>query len=75
MNEKWFFFQGSLAEVAVADESDIAKKSSKLSFNEAAALPIAYITSLQGLRDYGKLTFVTHMCITFMEDRGKIQWS
>ena len=45
--------QGGLADVAVADASDIAKKSSKLSFVEAAALPIAYITSLQSLRDYG----------------------
>jgi len=54
-DEVYGFSKGSLAEVAVADESDIAKKSSKLSFNEAAALPIAYITSLQGLRDYGKL--------------------
>ena len=37
----------------MANSSEIAKKSSKLSFVEAAALPIAYITSLQSLRDYG----------------------
>ena len=48
--------QGSLAQCAVASQDEIAKKSSKLSFPEAAALPVTYLTSLQSLRDYGKLT-------------------
>ena len=47
--------QGSLAQCAVASEDEIAKKSTKLSFPEAAALPVTYLTSLQSLRDYGKL--------------------
>ena len=47
--------QGSLAQSAVANVDEISKKSSKLSFTEAAALPVTYLTSLQSLRDYGKL--------------------
>ena len=47
--------QGSLAQVSVADADAIAKKSSKLSFSEAASMPVTYLTSLQSLRDYGKL--------------------
>lgn len=47
---------GSLAEVVVADADAISKKSTKLSFPEAAALPVTYLTSLQSLRDYGKLS-------------------
>jgi len=54
-DEVFGFAKGSLCEVSVANASEIAKKSSKLSFVEAAALPVAYITSLQSLRDYGKL--------------------
>jgi len=54
-DEVYGFSKGSLAEVAVANADEIAKKSENLSFAEAAALPIAYITSLQALRDYGKL--------------------
>ena len=49
--------QGSLCQVLVANASEIAKKSTKLSFTEAAALPVAYITSLQSLRDYGNSVF------------------
>jgi len=54
-DEVYGFSKGGLAEVAVANADEIAKKSENLSFAEAAALPIAYITSLQSLRDYGKL--------------------
>lgn len=54
-DEVYGFAKGSLCQVSVANASEIAKKSSKLSFVEAAALPVAYITSLQSLRDYGKL--------------------
>ena len=49
-------FQGSLAQVVVANVDEVSKKSSKLTFPEAAALPVAYITSLQSLRDYGNLS-------------------
>ena len=57
--------KGSLAEVAVADAEHVALKSSKLSFVEAAALPVAYITSLQGLRDYGSFYFYVLYFIYF----------
>lgn len=44
---------GAYAEYACASESRIALKPSSLSFEQAAALPIAGITALQGLRDHG----------------------
>mmetsp|Transcript_39322 Transcript_39322/g.57854 ORF Transcript_39322/g.57854 Transcript_39322/m.57854 type:complete len:327 (+) Transcript_39322:187-1167(+) len=46
---------GSLAQYAVAKVDRIAKKPDFLSFREAAALPIAYVTGLQALRDAGKI--------------------
>jgi len=46
---------GSLAEHAIAKEDDIAPKPKNMSFAEAAAVPLTYITSLQGLRDSGSL--------------------
>ena len=39
----------------MANVDEISKKSSALSFPEAASLPVTYLTSLQSLRDYGKL--------------------
>ena len=44
---------GSLAEYAIAKQDDIALKPKNLSFSEAAAVPLTYTTSLQGLRDCG----------------------
>lgn len=46
---------GSLAEYALAPESALTLKPSKLSFEEAAATPLAAITALQGLRDEGQI--------------------
>ena len=46
---------GGLAEFAVAKPDEIALKPKNISFAEAAAMPITYLTSLQGLRDYGNL--------------------
>jgi len=56
-DEVYGFAKGSLCQVLVANALEIAKKSTKLSFTEAAALPVAYITSLQSLRDYGNSVF------------------
>jgi NADPH:quinone reductase-like Zn-dependent oxidoreductase len=42
---------GSLAEYALAKEDRLAPKPQQLSFGEAASLPIAGVTALQGLRD------------------------
>lgn len=46
---------GGFAEYVAADEKLLAKKPSTLTFKEAAALPMAAVTSLQGLRDVGEL--------------------
>jgi len=46
---------GSLAELTVVKPEEIAVKPTSISFAEAAAMPITYLTSLQALRDYGKV--------------------
>jgi NADPH:quinone reductase-like Zn-dependent oxidoreductase len=46
---------GSFAEYISAPESVFALKPANLSFEEAAAVPMAAITALQGLRDEGKI--------------------
>jgi NADPH:quinone reductase-like Zn-dependent oxidoreductase len=46
---------GGFAEYAVAPEDAFASKPAGLSFEEAAALPMAGVTALQGLRDAGGL--------------------
>ena len=47
--------RGAFAEYACADENEVALKPTNLSFEEAAAVPIAAITALQGLRDKGQI--------------------
>lgn len=42
---------GGLAEQAVADEKVVAKKPSRLSFVEAASIPLAALTALQAFRE------------------------
>lgn len=44
---------GTYAEYVVADENSIALKPSNLSFEEAAAVPMAAMTALQAIRDKG----------------------
>jgi len=46
---------GAFAEYACAKEEKLAPKPSNLSFEEAAAIPLAAITTLQGIRDKGEL--------------------
>jgi len=46
---------GGFAEYACAPESRLALKPSNLSFEEAAAVPMAALTALQGLRDTGQI--------------------
>jgi len=46
---------GSFAEYACAPESKVELKPSNLSFEEAAAVPMAALTALQGLRDEGRI--------------------
>ncbi|MGE5114224.1 MAG: NAD(P)-dependent alcohol dehydrogenase [Acidobacteriaceae bacterium] len=46
---------GALAEYACGSESKLAIKPNSLSFDEAASIPIAGLTALQGLRDMGQI--------------------
>ncbi|MCJ7797573.1 MAG: NAD(P)-dependent alcohol dehydrogenase, partial [Thermoleophilia bacterium] len=45
----------TLAEYACADEDKFAGKPTNLAFEQAAAVPTAALTALQGLRDAGKI--------------------
>lgn len=47
--------RGAFAEYASAPESKLAKKSATVTFEQAASIPIAALTALQGLRDTGKV--------------------
>ena len=47
--------KGAFAEFACAPESSLVSKPANLSFEEAAAVPIAAISALQGLRAAGKV--------------------
>jgi len=49
------FSGGGFAEYAAVPEEAVILKPPALSFEQAAALPLAGITALQGLRDYGHL--------------------
>lgn len=46
---------GAFAEYAVADENTVAPLPDAIGFAEAAAVPLAGLTALQGLRDVGEL--------------------
>lgn len=46
---------GAYAEYVAAPESAVAPKPANLSFEEAAAVPLAAVTALQGLRDKGQI--------------------
>jgi len=47
--------RGTYAELAPASPDRLAAKPANLTFEQAAAVPLAAITALQGLRDIGKL--------------------
>lgn len=49
------FGSGAFAEYAVMPAKTLAPKPVNLTFAEAAALPVAALTALQGLRDVGKI--------------------
>jgi NADPH:quinone reductase-like Zn-dependent oxidoreductase len=54
---------GAHAEYVVAAARLLARKPSNLSFEEAAALPIAGVTALQGLRDTGRIQPGRHVLV------------
>ncbi len=47
--------RGTCAEYVCADEKKLALKPANLTFEQAAAVPVAAITALQGLRDKGRI--------------------
>lgn len=47
--------QGAFAEYACAPESTLALKPDTITFEQAASVPVAALTALQGLRDKGQL--------------------
>jgi NADPH:quinone reductase-like Zn-dependent oxidoreductase len=47
--------RGAFAEYACADENELALKPANLSFEAAAAIPVAALTALQGLRNKGQI--------------------
>jgi len=54
---------GSLAEIVRTIEGRVAPKPANLSFEEAAAVPIAALTALQGLRDHGQVQPGQHVLV------------
>lgn len=46
---------GAFAEYVCADEKALAPKPTNLTFEQAAAVPVAALTALQGLRDRGRI--------------------
>jgi NADPH:quinone reductase-like Zn-dependent oxidoreductase len=46
---------GPMADYCAVNEEKVALKPSTLSFHQAATIPLAGLTALQALRDYGKL--------------------
>ncbi|MEL6890450.1 MAG: NAD(P)-dependent alcohol dehydrogenase [Actinomycetota bacterium] len=48
--------RGALAESAIAREGNLVHKPNDVSFVDAAAIPTAGLTALQGLRDHGQLS-------------------
>jgi NADPH:quinone reductase-like Zn-dependent oxidoreductase len=49
------FSGGAFAEYVCATEEELAQKPANASFEQAAALPVAALTALQGLRDKGNI--------------------
>jgi NADPH:quinone reductase-like Zn-dependent oxidoreductase len=47
--------KGAFAEYTCASESKLVTKPDRISFDQAAGVPIAALTALQGLRDHGRL--------------------
>ena len=47
--------KGAFAEYTCASESELVPKPDRISFEQAAGVPIAALTALQGLRDHGRL--------------------
>ena len=55
-DEVFGWCDGSFAEYTCADENNFAPKPANLTFEQAAGIPMAGLTALQGLRDQGNLS-------------------
>jgi NADPH:quinone reductase-like Zn-dependent oxidoreductase len=55
---------GAFVEYAVVSAKDVGPKPASMSFEEAATLPVAGVTALQGLRDHGRLRAGQKVLIT-----------
>src|SRR5574341_842010 len=51
----WFHRQGAFAEYVCATESTLVIKPDNVTFEQAASVPVAAFTALQGLRDKGQI--------------------
>jgi NADPH:quinone reductase-like Zn-dependent oxidoreductase len=51
----WAHLQGTFAEYACAPESTLVVKPKNVTFEQAASVPLAALTALQGLRDKGQI--------------------
>ena len=56
--------RGAFAEYACADEKNLAAKPASVTFEQAAAVPVAGLTALQALRDQGRLEAGQRVLIT-----------
>lgn len=54
---------GSYAEYAIARARNVVRKPRNVTFEQAAAVPVAGLTALQGLRDHGRLEPGQHVLI------------
>lgn len=61
--DSWLSGLGGFAEYVCVRESGLVVKPSRLSFEEAAAIPLAALTALQGLRDVGQIQAGQHVLI------------
>lgn len=62
-DEVFGYADGCFAEFVCAKEKELAKKPDNISFEEAAAAPVALLTAIQGLRKHGKLVKKQHVLI------------
>jgi len=51
----WVHYQGAFAEYACAPESTLVLKPNNVTYDQAASVPLAALTALQGLRDKGHI--------------------
>jgi NADPH:quinone reductase-like Zn-dependent oxidoreductase len=61
--QEWRYLRGTLAERVIAHENELAKLPDRVSFDDGAAFALAGLTSLQALRDLGRVTPGGHVLV------------